>query len=82
MMEKFRFTLLSFFTVTITVIFIKIFNSSKEEVFTELKANSYGIQKPLVQNFTRDFYKYECKSLKRYGSYHPDPFFRIDGDFI
>ena len=81
-MDKFRFFLLLFFTLTLTVIFVKNFNASKEEDFTELRAYNYETQKPLGENITRDFYQYECKSMKRYGSYHPDPFFRIDGEYI
>ena len=35
----------------------------------------------LGDNFVRDFYRYECKSIKRYGSIYPDPAYRLDGDF-
>jgi hypothetical protein len=33
----------------------------------------------LGDNFVRDFYRYNCKSITRYGSTHADPNYRIDG---
>ena len=33
----------------------------------------------LGDTFVRDFYRYNCKSVTRYGSSHSDPMYRIDG---
>ena len=49
----------------------------KEKI--ENKAYIFEEQNRLGENFIRDFYRYECKSMKRYGSNNSDPMYRIDG---
>jgi len=34
----------------------------------------------LGDTFVRDFYRYKCKSMKKYGSSDSDPMYRIDGN--
>jgi hypothetical protein len=34
----------------------------------------------LGDTFVRDFYRYKCKSVKKYGSSDTDPMYRVDGN--
>ena len=52
---------------------------SKENPNIKKQSDHFIIQNQLEENFVRDFYRYECKSIKRYGTTYQDPMYRIDG---
>jgi hypothetical protein len=58
----------------------KLIRVEKEDLFRE-SSNCESLPEGniLGDNFVRDFYRYNCKSVTRYGSTHSDPMYRIDG---
>ena len=89
-MEKFYFKIAILISIVLVILFslYKINFSGMRKFSQEIStifhnpAYNFSEQNLLGENFIRDFYRYECKSIKRFGSSHSDPMYRIDGKYL
>ena len=72
---KFNFSGMRKFSHEISTIF-------QQQASVHNPAYNFLEQNLLGENFIRDFYRYECKSIKRFGSSHSDSMYRMDGKYL